>query len=134
VVLGRPVASERAGQAQRGVRVGGGHGPVEDRPEVVVLAGDPSQPPLVVAVAALLGQVEEEGGVPVGHRLGLSGLGQPLGPIGPQALQQPEPGRGPAHGHHHRPVHQPDQPLQDPGRVQPIAPADRLGRRQGEAA
>jgi hypothetical protein len=64
--------------------------------------------------------------VPGFQGLGLAGLGQPLGPLGAQALQHREPGRLPTHRHHKGPVHQPEEAVQDladPAATHPSAAA-----------
>ena len=131
---GPPVPAEVGGQPQREVGVAARHRPVQGRPQVVVVGVEQPQPAPGGAVdGGPLGQVEAPGGVAGGHRPGLAGLGQPLGPVGPHRLQHPEPRRLPAGRHHQRPVHQPEQPLQHVPGVEAVAGADHFGGRHRPA-
>ena len=134
-------ATSRSPASGSSVRVRGAPG--QRGVDVVALGGQPRQPPGLPVAAQLrlgpLGQGGEVADVRPGDPVGLAGLGQPLGGVLPDRLQQvvPRPAVPVASGavdDDQRPVDQPAEQVHDRRRVQRLAAGDGLHGLQRPAA
>ena len=89
-----PVAPHREAQPDRGVRVGRRHGPVEDSPDVVVIAFEAPQPPPLIGAGQQrrrhLGERDERAGVAPLDLCPLADVVEVLGSELPDRVEHPE--------------------------------------------